>query len=247
MRSDTNSTNLHEMIQGLPQGLLVTIRVIGVFLAIVTCAISCSFSNAQEPSPSKGESAALSPDKQWEYKCVEYAVVECRPQIVKAGTTEVVVDLDQELTVSGSDSPDAQILWAPDSKRFASNYSPIHAHHTTFETVAFYQLRNDKWVALSSPVDEASQQAQVVQLAKDHLPKSVNPPRHCAPDRDVLKLRNWTDAKTATLYAPCYGRTSGQLDAAFLFTLKFDEDGNWKIVKGYRMSQREVEQLEKEQ
>ena len=218
-----------------------------IFAAIVACALSCGFSNAQEPSPSKGENAALSPDKQWEYKCVEYAAVECRPQIVKAGTAEVVVDLDQELTVNGSDSRDAEIVWAPDSKRFAFNYSPIHARHTTFETVAFYQLRNDKWVTLRSPVEETSQQAQVVQLAKDHLPKSVNLPRHCAPDRDVLKLRNWSDPNTATLYAPCYGRTSGQLEAGFLFTLKFDDAGSWKIIKTHRMSEKEVEEEEKKQ
>src|SRR5438094_661385 len=158
----------------------------------------------------------LSPDKQWEYK---------RGEIVKAGAMQVVLDLDQELEVYG---PETEIVWAPDSKRFGFNYSPLHAHHTTYNKVAFYQLRGDKWVALHSPSD-ASEPSQLLQSPlKDHLPKGFNP-RHCAPEWDELKLRTWTDANTAILYAPCYGRSS-ELKAAFLFTLKFDDAGNWKII-----------------
>src|SRR5437773_7569731 len=92
----------------------------------------------------------LSPDKQWEYK---------RGEIVKAGAMQVVLDLDQELEVYG---PETEIVWAPDSKRFGFNYSPLHAHHTTYNKVAFYQLRGDKWVALHSPSD-ASEPSQLLQ------------------------------------------------------------------------------------
>jgi sugar lactone lactonase YvrE len=170
----------------------------------------------------------LSPDKQWEYK---------RGEIVKAGATQVVLDLDQELEVYG---PETEIVWAPDSKRFGFNYSPLHAHHTTYNKVAFYQLRGDKWVALHSPSD-ASEPSQLLQSPlKDHLPKGFNP-RHCAPEWDELKLRTWTDANTAILYAPCYGR-SADLKAAFLLTLKFDDAGNWKIVKTHQMSKKELEE-----
>ena len=35
------------------------------------------------------------------------------------------------------------------------------------------------------------------------------------------------------------------LMANFLFTLKFDADGNWKIVKTHRMSDKEVEKRDK--
>jgi sugar lactone lactonase YvrE len=185
-------------------------------------------------TPSTFASEWVSPDKQWEYTLW---VDGHGPGIVKAGTTQLVLDFPEELDVSGTG--EAEVVWAPDSKRFAFNYSPPHAHHTTYETVAFYQLRGDKWVALHSPVDE-SERAQLVQLAKDHLPKSFNP-RHCAPNRDVLKLRKWTDANTAILYAPCYGRMSGQLEAGFLFTLKFDDAGNWKIIKAHQMSKKELE------
>jgi len=192
---------------------------------------------------SSSSASSVSPDKQWEYKCDEYGLDQCAPEIVKAGTTEVVVDLDQELTVSGKDAKETEVIWAPDSKRFACNYSPLHAHHTVFQSVAFYQLRGDKWVALHSPADEASERVQLAQFGKGHLPKDFNP-RRCAPDRDVLKMRNWTDANTAILYGPCYGRTSNELEVGFLFTLKFDDAGKWKIVNTHRMSKKELEEEE---
>ena len=170
----------------------------------------------------------LSPDKQWEYN---------RGEIVKAGTTQVVLDLDRELDIYG---PETEILWAPDSKRFGFNYSPLHVHHTTYKKVVFYQLRGDKWEALHSPAD-ALQPSQLLQPPlKDHLPKGFNP-RHCAPEWDEVKLRTWTDANTAILYAPCYDR-SRDLKAAFLFTLKFDDAGNWKIIKTLQMSKKELEE-----
>ena len=96
-------------------------------------------------------------------------------------------------------------------------------------------------VALHSPADEASERVQLAQLGKRHLPKDFNP-RRCAPNRDVFKVRNWTDANTAILYAPCYERPSGELKAGFLFTLKFDSAGNWKIVKTHQMSKKELEE-----
>jgi hypothetical protein len=191
-------------------------------------------------TPSTFASDWISPDKHWEYKCDEYGPGQCAPEIVKTGTTQVALDLDEELQVHDPEARQAEVIWAPDSKRFAFNYSPPHAAHTTYETVAFYQLRDDKWVALHSPLDDTSESSQLVQPLKDYLPKGFNP-RHCAPDEDVLKVRNWADANTAILYAPCYGRASGKLEGGFLFTLKFDDAGNWKIVSTHRMSKNELE------
>jgi len=176
----------------------------------------------------------VSPDKQWEYECVEY------PRIVKAGTIQVVLDLDQELKVNGPDRRVADLLWAPDSKRFAFNYIAAHAHDTTYETVALYQLRGDKWVALQSPVDKASERAQLAQLAEKYLPKNSYRRRFLdsSPEDDTLKVRKWADANTAILYA--YSQTDeGQ--GAVLFTMKFDAEGNWKIVKTHRLSEKELQ------
>ena len=151
-----------------------------------------------------------------------------------------MLDLSEDLSVPSAN--DAEVVWAPDSKRFAFNYSPPHRPHTSYETIALYQLRGDKWVALPSPVDETSERTQLVQLAKEHLPKGAYP-RRAAPHRDILKVRNWTDANTAILYAYSVWIGSGSRDtkAAFLFTLKFDADGNSKIVKTEKMSDKDIE------
>ena len=37
-----------------------------------------------------------------------------------------------------------------------------------------------------------------------------------------------------------FARRSGQLEAGLLFTLKFDDAGNWKIVHAQRMSNSEL-------
>jgi len=191
-------------------------------------------SAAAAPNPT-----SVSPDKRWEYKCAEYGVGQCAPEIVKAGTAEVVLDLDEE--VHGPEARQAEVVWASDSKRFAFNYSPPHAHHTTYKTVAFYQLRGDKWGTLHPPADEASERAQLTQLAGDHLPKSTRERRiwRSSPVNDTLKVREWTDANTVIVYA--YSAWD-QLTAGFLFTLKFNEAGDWKIVKTRQMSTKELEE-----
>src|SRR5437762_7128356 len=64
------------------------------------------------------------------------------------------------------------------------------------------------------------------------------------PTHDLLKVREWIDANTAILYAYSQwfvGGDQGDLEANFLFTLKFDADGNWKIVKTHQMSDKEIE------
>src|SRR6266571_2305883 len=190
---------------------------------------------------SSSSASSVSPDNQWEYKCDEYGLDQCAPEIVKPGTTDVVVDLDQDLEVYNPEANQTEVIWAPDSKRFACNYAPVHAHHTRVEFVAFYQLRDGEWAALHSPSDIKTEDLQLGQLGKGHLPKDFNP-RHCAPDNDVLKVRKWTDANTAILYAPCYGRTLGELEAGFVFTLKFDDAGKWKIVKTHEMSKKELKE-----
>src|SRR6266566_594908 len=173
----------------------------------------------------------VSPDKQWEYHS--------DARIVKAGTSQAVLDL------SKSEPENAKIVWAPDSKRFAFNYGQT-CKHCTYDTIAFYQLRDDKWVALRSLVDEKSERGQLAQLAKDHLPKSAHERRiwRSQPTHDLLKVREWIDANTAILYAYSQwfmGDDQGHLEANFLFTLKFDADGNWKIVKTHQMSDKEIE------
>ena len=100
-------------------------------------AIGVTPSPASTRESSSEQAESVSPDKKWEYKCAEYGLDQCAPEIVRAGTTEVVLDLDEEQQVHGPEARQAEVIWALDSKRFAFNYSPVHAHHTVFQSVAF--------------------------------------------------------------------------------------------------------------
>jgi hypothetical protein len=131
----------------------------------------------------------------------------------------------------------ATAVWAPNLKRFAFNLG--HNTGTVAESVAFYQLRDNKWVALQSPVDEASKQTQLAQLARKYSPKNAYRKEGSAPVSDSLDARNWTDTNTLLLHA--YSEEENG-EAAALFTLKFDNAGNWKIVKMHRMSKKEIEE-----
>jgi hypothetical protein len=130
-----------------------------------------------------------------------------------------------------------EVVWSPDSKRFALNYM-IDNRKIDYATVAFYQLRGDKWVALHSPVEEQSKHSQLAQLAKKYSPRNAYQREDSSPVFDRLEARSWTDANTVILYA--YSERDGG-EAAALFTLKFDKAGNWKIVKMHRMSKKEIE------
>ena len=130
-----------------------------------------------------------------------------------------------------------EVVWTPDSRRFALNYTI--SWWRGYETVAFYQLRDDKWVPLRSPVDEASKHSQLAQLARKYSPKNTDRKGDSALLSNHLEARRWTDANTLLLYA--YSEEENG-EAAALFTLKFDEAGNWKVVKMHRMSEKELKE-----
>ena len=142
----------------------------------------------------------------------------------------------RKIELPESDAYYTNVVWAPNLKRFAFN---LYSHTTDVTTVAFYQLRNDKWVALHSPVDEQSKHSQLAQLARKYSPKNAYRKGDSSPVSDYLEARSWTDANTVILYAHSEGNGG---EAAALFTLKFDEAGNWKIVKMHQMSKKELEE-----
>jgi sugar lactone lactonase YvrE len=174
--------------------------------------------------------SSVSPDKKWEYRSLP---VEDEAKIVKAGTSEVAVDFFR--AKSGT-----TILWAPDSKRVALNYGNGRGEHLPL----LYQLRGEVWVALKSPGDRD----KVSNLVKADIAAQVK--REGLPKKTQLRLNSWTvkvhqwvDSSTAILYASMREEHEADVEADFLFTLKFDESGNWKIVKTHRMSEKEVEKF----
>jgi uncharacterized protein YecT (DUF1311 family) len=203
-----------------------------------------------EQTPSSS-SSSVSPDKKWEYKP---ATNDRKPQIVKTGTDEAAGDLSCDISTCGDG---ARVLWAPDSKRLAFHWGQGRTHQTSF-----YQLRGDHWEALkSSPGDEASQrvenefeaQLKRKRVSQEDLEKKGLYLRFIW---ETDELDRWLDSNTALLYAGLRkiiaklddpGEMSDGFGVDFLFTIKFDDAGNWKIVKTHPMSEKEVEKREKEQ
>jgi uncharacterized protein YecT (DUF1311 family) len=216
-------------------------------------------SPSDQSSGSKAESSAhvtadsTSPDKKWEYKP---ASNDRGPQIIKAGTSDAAGDLSDVCDI-GSCGDDASVLWAPDSKRVAFFWGQGRTHQTSF-----YKLRNDHWAPLNpQPDDEISQRLQddiAAQLkrngkSEEKLEKKGLYLRFILSE---VKVDRWIDSGTVLLYASDQhviarrdnpGEMSDGFSADFLFTLKFDDTGKWKIVKTHRMTEKEVEKREKEQ
>ncbi len=188
-----------------------------------------------------------SPDKKWEY------VGENKPKIVEAGTNKVALDLSDQ--PAGNDFRSATVVWAPDSKRFAFNYG-----QQLKQATSLYQLSGDEWKALGSPDDKISeilQEAIAAQLKRKGLSEE-NLSRQKESLRSVWwtpKVINWEDSNTARMYASlrqviALGDNPEMVDgftASLLFTIKFDDGGNWKILKPYSMSQKEVDEGAKRQ
>jgi hypothetical protein len=188
----------------------------------------------------------ISPDKQWEYQHSDGVP----PRIVKAGTSEVVADLSDALPWGGeTTTQEAEPVWAPDSKRVAFNYVVPERRSDGFGQTVLFELRNDKWVFLRSPLDSRELQAapdpgpgddrgQLAKLAKKYLPKNsysraiLETPSY----GDFLQVVRWTDPDTAVFWA-----FSRDAKAGALFELKIDPQGNWKLVKAKVLSGKAAE------
>ena len=192
-----------------------------------------------EPEHTSSSSASsVSPDKKWEY------VGENAPKLVKADTKEAVLEFS-----CGTDS--SAPVWAPDSKRFASSCSGGKGNETSV-----YQLRGDQWVA---PEDALGNGDQLMEQAGKLIEAQAK--RKGLPKNTFLHMQWWTvepkqwlDASSLVVYASMAERVKRNGEDAGLgfgtdlfVTLKFDDAGNWKIVKTHRLSEKEVEKRQKKQ
>jgi sugar lactone lactonase YvrE len=197
------------------------------------------FQFAPDGTRSTFPKGATSPDKLWEYRWPSGK----SPGILKAGTTQTVLDLSEDLKVAPPFATEAMVVWAPDSKRFAFNYHTDRGHFTT----ALYQLRGDKWVALRSPetdeTDKPLERVMAAELRNLGLPPKAD--RQSLSDfRSVREVLEWADPNTVILNCSSSGALQSKNEgegrnhvaADFLLTLKFDAKGNWKIVKTHQIA-----------
>ena len=182
------------------------------------------------PAPahaSTSSASSASPDKKW-----EYVAGDDEPKLLKTDTKEVVLDLAEQ----GPGS----VLWAPDSKRFALS------HGRGKQEGFLYQLRDDHWVELESPYDEAFKRVDAV-LAAEAKREGVPTKASRRTPWWSVEADQWVNASTLVMHASLSNRYEWGKDGAkdisrdFLLTLKFDNAGKWKIVKMRQLSEKEAE------
>ena len=200
---------------------------------VFALAIFSAVSPAQEGKPE--EQRFYSPDKKWEFRS---------DTIVRAGATEPALQLSDKC--GGANGECEPPLWSPDSKRFALN-APDQGR---YQPTSFYQLNGDEWKELPPPPDAISDVLDKVVFArmkKMGLLAKKTPIRLIS---NPIRTIQWTDPDTALVYASDVEAVKddpdrGFFEASFLFTLKFDQSGQCKIVKSQRLSDKEREKYKK--
>jgi len=200
---------------------------------VFALAMFSAVSPAQEGK--REQQRSYSPDKKWEFSS---------DTIVRAGATEPALQLSDKC--GGANGECEPPLWSPDSKRFALN-APDQGR---YQPTSFYQLNGDQWKELPPPPDAIGDVLDKVIFARmkkmGRLPKKT-PIRLIS---NPIRTIQWTDPNTALVYAADVEAVKddpdrGFFEASFLFTLKFDQSGEFKIVKSQRLSDKEREKYKK--
>jgi len=205
-------------------------RFVAGFLLIATCAF------AQEQK--KPQARSVSPDGKWELR-VGVAGEQDDFVIAKAGRDQPSLVLSEEEYTDGlaealGRKPGyANIVWAPDSKRFAFNLQPGKG----YQTAQFYQLDRDTWRKLDSLESNAATTAPL-DRSMARQKKELKQPLW--PFLASWQVRKWIDSSTALLYAHRaetfeISDETKEMTASFFFTLKFDPAGKWEVIRTREM------------
>jgi len=123
----------------------------------------------------------------------------------------------------------ANMVWAPDSKRFAFNLQPGKG----YQTAQFYQLDKDTWRKLDALESNAATTAPLDRSMARQKKKLKLP---LWPFLTSWQVRKWIDPCTALLYAHRaetfeISDETNEVTASFFFTLKFDTVGKWDVIR----------------
>jgi hypothetical protein len=204
------------------------------FAAVLLLVATSAFAQQQE----KPWARSVSPDGKWEFRAGTAGEQEDFV-IAKAGSVEPSLVLSEEEYADGlaealGRAPGyANIVWAPDSKRFAFNLQPGKAYQTT----QFYQLDRNTWHKLDSLESNAVKFALLDRsMARQKKKLKLPPEERGWPIMTSWQVRKWIDPSSALLYA--YSEKTFEIKnekervgASFFFTLKFDAVGKWEIVR----------------
>jgi hypothetical protein len=217
-----------------------------VFAAVLSLVAASALAQEQ----AKPQARSVSPDGKWEFRAGPTGE-EGDFVIGKAGSDQTSLVLSEEEYTDGlaewlGRRPGyANIVWAPDSKRFAFNLQPAKG----YQTAQLYQLDGDTWRKLDS-VD--SHAATTAPLDRSMARQKKNLKQPLWPFLTSWQVRKWIDSSTALLYAHRaetfeISDETEEVTASFFFTLKFDPAGNWKIVRTREVPAKGFEGLNKEE
>jgi hypothetical protein len=175
-----------------------------------------------------------SPDKNWEYKVVDSA-----PAIVKAGSSDVSVELPGP----------GEVIWARDSRRFALSYRA----GVRYRGCAAFELVGSTWKQLADFAEDAEavqkviKRAKLAQVKKLGLSSTTNQRRIS----DTWRARRWLNNDTLELNAfsesvVYKGEEIESVSCSVLFRIKCDNRGGWKVVSSRVVSGEEAEKLQSE-
>ena len=208
---------------------LITCTFAAVFLLVATSDLA-----QEQKKPTAVRS--VSPDGKWELRAGAAGEQEDFV-IAKPGSNETSLVLSEEEYVDGlaealGRAPAyANIVWAPDSKRFAFNLQPAKA----YQTAQFYQLDGNTWRKLDSLESKAATTAPLERsMARQKQKLKLPSPDDGWPIMNSWQVRKWIDSNTALLYAhreKTFEVKKESIRASFFFTLKFDAAGKWEIVR----------------
>lgn len=230
-------------------GHLSTCKHFAIWAVFLLGAMS-GFGQQQEKQPAK----SVSPDGKWEFRAGVAGEQEDFV-IAKAGSADASLVLSEDEYIDGlaealGRAPAyANIVWSPDSKRFAFNVQPAKA----YQTVQFYQLDGNTWRKLS-PLESHAATTEPIDRSMENKKKKLklSPDDRGWPLMSSWQVRKWIDPGTALLYAHRSakfeaGNDAEEVNVSFFFTLKFDPAGNWKTVRKSELPEKGVGGLNAEE
>jgi hypothetical protein len=167
--------------------------------------IACTFAVmfALATTSAFAQKQSISPDGKWEFRAGA-AGEQDDFVIAKAGRVETSLVLSEEeyadglAEALGRASSYANIVWAPDSKRFAFNLQPGKA----YQAAQFYQLDGNTWRKLDSLESNAATFAPLDRSMARQKKKLKLPPEGWGwPIMTSWQVRKWIDSSTALVYA----------------------------------------------
>ena len=186
---------------------------------------------------------SLSPDKQWEYRVGSEGAV-----LVKAGSDDTVLDLDEE--IGGLALESGKVIWAPDSRRFAFNARKGGKYYGC----DLYELRGAKWEKLPLLESIDTNARPVQQLMEQSLAKQrkrLGAKKEGDYVMTVWRLGRWLDKDTFEAYASQTRRVLLREDddepeyfgCTLAFRGKCDGRGDWKVTTSRVLSNAESRKI----